>query len=66
MTFTLIAKIRILITEFNCQAIAGENGLSKGNQSGVMPFLPGFTPLESSVHSLCGATALENCSLDDG
>lgn len=38
MTFTLIAKIRILITECNCQAIAGENGLSKGNQSRVMLF----------------------------
>lgn len=53
MTFTLMAKIRILITEFNCQAIASENELTKGNQSRVMLFLLRFASLESSVHSSC-------------
>lgn len=53
MTFALMAKICILITGFNCQAIASENELTKGNQSRAMLVLPWFASLESSVHSLC-------------
>lgn len=59
MTFTLMAKIRILITESNCQAIASENGLTKGNQSRVMLFLPRFASLENLVHSFCAPQILK-------
>lgn len=53
MTSTFMAKMCILITEFNCQATASENMLTKRNQSRVMLVLPRFTSLEYLVHSLC-------------